>query len=181
MGLARTVVDMIYAPGRFCFIHIPRCAGMAITEALARGSFGEFDVIAVTTPLINGLSRHATAVDTAHLIPDWDDIYRFAIWRPLTHIVGSERRLIRRDFNDGIHRNPATAAGYRSLLESRETVNQSLERWKRDVGDPWTSWTTDEGRSLGVDKVPMSELADRWPEICDRCQISQTSLRRLNS
>ncbi|REK60236.1 MAG: hypothetical protein DWQ49_06410, partial [Bacteroidetes bacterium] len=84
---------MIYLPKRALFIHIPRTGGNSITNAIASSCAGKgIDVIINTASFRltywGKFQRHARACILKKFIEEWDDIFKFAIYRP------EEERLI---------------------------------------------------------------------------------------
>tara|TARA_R110000824_G_scaffold269679_1_gene458149 strand:- start:77 stop:598 length:522 start_codon:yes stop_codon:yes gene_type:complete len=171
---------MIYLPHRAVFIHIPRTAGNSITSAIASTCAGRGVDIILGTGRVNGWEhtrRHRRAQLLKDLIEEWEDIYKFAIHRPEEDRVQSAARLIERDVRNKVHEKPSCPEPWRRVLK-----NEDKHYW-----DGFKEQTTDwyikggQGEDLGVELYRFSELNEKWSEICDKCDIPQCILPRLNS
>lgn len=173
---------MIYLPKRAVFIHIPRTAGNSITNAIAKSCAGRnIDVIIGTAQGVKGFgksNRHIRAVNLKSVIPEWDDIYKFAVHRPLEDRIKSTVRLINRDFKNGVHLDPTCRDSWRELITSQDMI----EKKKKQLQNHTTEWYTlgENKEDLGVEVYNYSELPDKWHEICDKCQIPRCELPHLN-
>ena len=172
---------MIYLPQRAVFIHIPRAAGNSVTGAIAGVCAGKgIDIILGTGGDIKnwqGMKRHARAVALKEIIDEWDDIYKFAIHRPMKDRVKSVARLIQRDLDNGVHEDATCPEAWKKVLK-----NEDENYWQVFMShtiDWYTRGT--EGESLGVETYDFSEINNQWHDICDKCDIPQCSLPRLNS
>lgn len=171
---------MIYLPQRAVFIHIPRAAGNSVTSAIAGVCAGRgIDTILGTGGSIENwtnVKRHVRAATLREMINEWDDIYKFAIDRPMEERVKSVARLIQRDIDNNVHEDPTCPEAWRKVLNNED------ENYWRIFMTHTTDWYVNgyNDESLGVETYPMSELNDKWYEICDKCSIPQCSLPRLN-
>lgn len=173
---------MIYLPKRAVFIHIPRTAGNSITNAIASTCCGNnFDIILGTSGYIENwtqLERHVEAKILRRFIPEWDYIFKFAIWRPEEERMESAKRLIDRDIKNKAYRNPMCPRYWADLLLSKDIG----EYWKDFKQKDWDFYTKgDSGEDIGVQKFEFSRLEEDWPEICNKCQIPKCQLPRLNA
>jgi hypothetical protein len=161
---------MIYGPKRFLFIHIPRTAGNSITRALSEACLGQHDVLAATSPdLGRGFRffRHVRARKLMNIIPDWEDIYKFAVDRPIEEMRESQQRLINRDLARGRDRDPHVNDGYKNLL-----LSDPNERHLNRLAAPWDWWCLgDNGEDLGINRIPYAQLGELWPAICESCKV----------
>ena len=138
---------MIYLPKRALFIHIPRTGGNSITSAIASSCAGKgIDIIIGTASLkLNHwgkFQRHGRACILRTFIEEWDDIFKFAIYRPEEE----------RDYH-----------------------------WEKFQTRDWDYCTKGSNREeIGVCKYNLSELNEKWPEICDKCKIPRSDLPYLN-
>lgn len=171
---------MIYLPHRAVFIHIPRTAGNSITSAIASTCAGRGVDIILGTGRANGWEhtrRHRRAQLLKDLIEEWEDIYKFAIHRPEEDRIQSAAKLIQRDIENKVYENLSCPEAWRRVLK-----NEDKHYW-----DGFKEQTTDwyikggQGEDLGVELHEFSELNEKWPEICDKCDIPQCILPRLNS
>lgn len=173
---------MIYLPKRAVFIHIPRTAGNSITNAIAKSCAGRnIDVIIGTSQGVKGFgrsNRHIRAVNLKKSILEWDDIYKFAIHRPLEDRVESTIRLINRDFKNDVHLDPTCRDSWRELITSEEKIRQKRAKLENHT----TEWFIlgENGEDLGIEVYNYNELPDRWYEICDNCKIPRCELPHLN-
>jgi len=176
---------MIYLPQRALFIHIPRTGGNSITNAIASTCAGNgIDVIIGTASAKIDkwvrFHRHANANMLKKLIDEWDDIFKFAIYRPEEDRLNSLKRLIKRDLDLQVFNNPTCPSDWKHFLVSDEPEKQKhIDAFiKRD----WDFYTKDsENNDLGVHRYDFDKINDSWPEICDNCKISRCSLPHLNS
>jgi hypothetical protein len=172
---------MIYLPQRAVFIHIPRAAGNSVTGAIAGVCAGKgIDIMIGTGGAIQGwqkIKRHARAIVLKEIIDEWDDIYKFAIHRPMEDRVKSVARLIQRDIDDKVHEDPTCPEAWRKVLNSEDENYWSIFMTHT------TNWYT-RGHNIediGVETYDFSEINDRWYEICEKCDIPQCHLPKLNS
>jgi hypothetical protein len=99
---------MIYLPHRAVFIHIPRTAGNSITSAIASTCAGRgVDIILGTGRVENWehTRRHRKAAFLKDRIGEWEDIYKFAIHRPMEDRIESAAKLIQRDVENKVYEN----------------------------------------------------------------------------
>ena len=90
---------MIYLPGRAVFVHIPRTGGNSVKNAIASNCIGYGIQTCVSTvpsvyPKFDRVQGHQRAVVLKGYINEWNNIYRFAIHRPMQERVESMYRFI---------------------------------------------------------------------------------------
>ena len=174
---------MIYAPKRFVFIHIPRTAGNSITSAISCACAGKgIDVIVGTSPPIKfykRIYRHIPAFGLKRFIPEWDDIYKFAVYRPEEDRIRSAVGLVKRDLDNKVYEQDTCSEGWKELLLSEAPDEQIRDRMFRR---PCRYYTTGEdGSNMGVDVWDYRFINEEWEQICTRCKIPYHPLPRLNS
>ena len=176
---------MIYLPKRALFIHIPRTGGNSITNAIASSCAGKgMDVIINTASFRltywGKFQRHARACILKKFIEEWDDIFKFAIYRPEQERLLSAKRLVDRDVANRVYNDPTCTPGWKKfLLSSKEEKDI---HWERFQNKNWEYFTKDfNGQEIGVCKYNFSELNKKWSEICDKCQIPKSNLPHLNT
>jgi len=172
---------MIYLPHRAVFIHIPRTAGNSITSAIASECAGRGVDIILGTGRVKGweqTNRHRRAEVLKGLIEEWEDIYKFAIHRPEEDRIRSAAKLIQRDRENKVYESPSCAKPWKRVLTGKDE-SAYWNGFKKQT----TNWyiKSEQGEDLGVELHEFSELDDKWPEICDKCDIPQCILPRLNS
>jgi hypothetical protein len=173
---------MIYIPKRAVFIHIPRTGGNSITHAICTACVGKnIDVFLGTGShryVAWALSaRHTRAASLRNIIEEWDNIYKFAVFRNEEDRLNSAKNLIQRDIKDKVYLDPTCTDGWRDLLISEELQKKFLKRWKPN--DFYVLGYN--GEDLGVEIYNFENLSDRWHEICDKCRIPRCELPKLNS
>ena len=171
---------MIYLPQRAVFIHIPRAAGNSVTSAIASTCAGKgIDIIVGTGGGIQNwakMKRHTRAFVLKEVIDEWDDIYKFAINRPMEERVKSVAKLIQRDIDKNIHEDPTCPEAWKRVLK-----NEDKDYWRVFMSHTFDWYTKGEnGEDLGVETYEFSEINNKWHEICDKCRIPQCVLPRLN-
>mgnify|MGYP003117352782 FL=1 len=171
---------MIYLPKRAVFIHIPRAAGNSVTSAISEVCAGKgIDIILGTGGMIENwqqMKRHSRAVKLKEIIHEWDDIYKFAIHRPMKERVNSVARLIQRDLDKNVHEDPTCPEAWRKVL-----TNEDENYWSVFMSHT-TDWYTkgENEEDLGVEIYQLSDINYRWHEICEKCNIPQCNLPKLN-
>ena len=177
---------MIYLPKRALFIHIPRTAGNSITNAIASSCAGNnYDILVCNTPceLTIGWSQilhtHVIArVIQPHII-DWDNIFKFAIFRSQEERLESIKRLVERDILQKTYEHATCNEKWREVLLNKRVREQFYEHQKTFDLNHYTKGP--KGEDLGVEVFDYKNLNEVWSEICDKCQIERCMLPRLNS
>ena len=148
----------------------------AASEAMANG---HLSVMISTGNEPSIYNRHATAHDLAQVLPDYDDIYKFAVYRPARDIYESDYKLHRRSI--GMVSASWVSPEWRETVElsANESLDQFIERrwlpWM-DGEDPWDHWCDD-----SVDRIEFAAIGDQWPELLDRLGLPQSELLRINA
>lgn len=171
---------MIYLPHRAVFIHIPRTAGNSVTSAIAGVCAGKgIDIILGTgnaTKSWHQVKRHIRAARLKEVIDEWDNIYKFAINRPMEERVKSVARLIQKDIDKNIHKDPTCPEDWKRVLK-----NEDENYWTSFMSHTFEWYTKgNNGEDLGVEAYEFSEINNKWNEICDKCHIPRCVLPRLN-
>jgi len=175
---------MIYLPKRAVFIHIPRTAGNSITSAIASACAGNnYDIFIGTAAHSiehwSHVARHSTASRLKKFITEWDDIFKFAIYRPEEDRLDSVQRLMQRDLDLKIFNDPTCPEGWKNFLLSDEDRQRHIDGFKKR---DWDFYTKDsENNNIGVHRYDLDKINELWPEICDNCKIPRCSLPHLNS
>tara|TARA_Y100000401_G_scaffold116147_1_gene121263 strand:+ start:3449 stop:3979 length:531 start_codon:yes stop_codon:yes gene_type:complete len=172
---------MLYLPKRAVFIHVPRAAGNAITSAIATACAGRgIDTIIGTSGFISHwglMARHIRASELKKYIEEWDQIYKFAIYRKQEDRARSALRLIERDVENKIHEQESCPQQWKDVLTGK-TRQQYWERFMKNNIDWYTKGENQE--DIGVEVWDYERLNENWPIICERCNIPQCTLERLN-
>lgn len=177
---------MIYLPKRALFIHIPRAAGNSITNAIASSCAGNnYDILVCNTP--NQLCGNWTNIFRTHIpakllkpyIIDWDDIFKFAIFRDEEERLNSAKRLVQRDIDQKTHENPSCSDSWKEVLTNKTRREKFYINQRRLDLDYYTRG--ENGEDLGINIFEYNKLNEVWPEICDKCQIQRCKLPHLNS
>jgi hypothetical protein len=175
---------MIYCEDNFLFIHIPRTAGWSITKTLAP--------ILCTPKLFNGsfistasfssfpmFHIHSTANDIRKYIPDWNSIYKFAVFRPDDEIIESDYRL---------HKSEHCRIGTGQLKKEWEksvilSQNETLEEFKKRRWDIWlkgqTTWEYWIGNN-DFHKLDFHNINEEFKSLLKRFNIPETELLKIN-
>lgn len=175
---------MIYLPGRALFVHVPRTGGNSITSAIGSSCAGKgIDVIIGTSSFrLNHwgkFQRHGRACILKKFIEEWDDIFKFAIYRPQEDRLISAKRLVDRDISNEIYNDPTCPDGWKKFLSLSKEERDNY--WKNFQTRDWDYFAKESnGEEIGVCKYNFSELNEKWPEICDRCKIPRSDLPHLN-
>lgn len=173
---------MIYLPGRAVFIHVPRAAGNSITNAIASACAGNnFDIFigtgAHSIPHWWHFARHTRACVLKKYITEWDDIFKFAIYRPEEERLNSIKSLVYKDIALDVDKSALCADGWKKVLSSEDKEWYWDIQRKQDL-----AWFTKgyDGEDLGVEIFDYHKLNEQWWEICVKCDIPQCSLPYLN-
>lgn len=174
---------MIYLPKRAVFIHIPRTGGNSITNAIASTCAGNnIDCIIGTAPMdLAGwykLNRHIRAANLYRFISEWDDIFKFAIFRPEQERIDSVSRLIDRDIKSKVYEESTCPPIWREVLlgnKEKYLAEFALRDWDWHVKDQ-----RNKNGDLGVERFEFKDLSKVWSKICEKCQIPQCKLPHLN-
>tara|TARA_Y100001938_G_C8046706_1_gene409334 strand:+ start:852 stop:1394 length:543 start_codon:yes stop_codon:yes gene_type:complete len=177
---------MIYLPGRAVFIHIPRTGGNSIKNAIASSCFsiGFPAVVSTISPVYQEFDRiqiHARAIQLKGYIREWNDIYRFAVHRPMEERMDSTIKFMEKLRALGV-------CGDDWPVSLPEELKDTFCRddYKEHAFKEYSLHTTqfftegDYGEDLGVEVYNFEDLADRWHEICDKCQIPRCELPHIN-
>jgi len=174
---------MIYLPGRAVFVHIPRTGGNSVKNAIASNCIGYGIQTCVSTvpsvyPKFDRVQGHQRAVVLKGYINEWNNIYRFAIHRPMDERIESMFRFIEKLRKNGYCDRPNSHPEIRELICRDNYRDWIIENWSNQT----TQWFTkgDYGEDLGLEVYHYNELADRWYEICDKCCIPRCQLPHLN-
>jgi hypothetical protein len=175
---------MIYLPRRAVFVHIPRTGGNSIKNAIASSCIGYGIQTCVSTiPSVykefERVQGHQRAITLKGHIREWNDIYRFAIHRPIEERMESAFKWIEKHRKNGYCERSNTHPEIRGLICREDYKEFIKESWSGQT----TQWFTQSnyGENLGVEVYNFEDLPDRWYEICDKCKIPRCELPKLNS
>ena len=174
---------MIYLPKRAVFIHIPRTGGNSIKNAIASTCIGHGipSLVSTMPTFVKEFDRcqgHQTAAVLKSYIREWNDIYRFAVHRPIQDRFDSMDKWIQKLKKKPYHENPLIPEEIKDFMD--------IEDHPKFFQDNWSSHTTQYftqglyGEDLGVEVYNFDDLPERWHEICDKCQIPRCELPHLN-
>jgi hypothetical protein len=169
---------MIYVPGQFLFIHIPRAAGMSITETIIKNStmFNTIMVAVGSEP--KPFWRHSRCEDLRGVIPDYSDIWKFAIYRDDEEIIESDYKLKKR------------CGTLLNLLEMERDFRLSVIGCRaKSLDEHRLDWEYNmEGLSIwdffcddSVERFEFSKLQESWEEIGPRVGCKDVPLVHVNS
>ena len=174
------ILDMIK---KFCFIHIPRTAGVSITRTLREAC--------LESDIYYHHNRHITAQSLKTSLmrnqeKTWNSLFKFAIIRSPFDIIESDYCLTLLQLNK-MNRNINELWTRRLLRMKNEPGFKSFVL--REILGPfsgiqqggyWRTWCTNNGIDLGVEPFYYDDLQNGWLEICKRIGV-ETELLRLNS
>ncbi len=179
---------MIYAPGRFLFLHVPRTAGTSITAAISKWLVGRHDCHVATGHTKWPFVRHSRACDMRERMPpaEWEQIRKFAVDRPHDEIVESDYRLHKREIQRRLKEcGQADPRWLESVMKAdKETLEEFRERrwgeWLKG-SEPWQFFCCGRaGEDIGVTRFEYHDLADKWPAICELIGAPLLELPHLN-
>lgn len=164
---------MLYVAGRFLFIHIPRTMGNSISRSLTQELVTHSHPCLVTTSL-GQFTRHSTAAQLKHLLPNFDKLVKLAVDRPYWDIVTSDYALHRRAVLNRESLPDWAASVKLARVETLEHFEK--RRWRPWLKGKsiWEHWCCDESaQELNVVKIPFAEVPKKWEEICSMAGCQQ--------
>ena len=172
---------MIYLPERAVFIHIPRTGGNSIKNAIASTCIGrDIPTVVSTMPTyikeFDRCQSHQTASILKGYIREWNDIYRFAVHRPIQERFESMDRFIKKIKAKPNHRIPEQLKDFMAI---EDHLTYFKEEWYHHTTQFFTQGIY--GEDLGVEVYNYEDLPKRWHEICDKCKIPRCELPHLNN
>ena len=177
---------MIYLPGRAVFVHIPRTGGNSIKSAIASCCFsrGLPAIVSTIPPAYQQFHRvqiHARAIELKGHIREWNDIYRFAVHRPIKERIDSTIKFMEKLRGLGICSDdwPVSLPAELKHTFCRDDYKQWIEETHSGHTTQWFT-QSNYGENLGVEVYNYEDLPNRWHEICDKCQIPRCELPHLN-
>lgn len=175
---------MIYLPKRAVFIHIPRTGGHSIKNAIAKSCIGQNIPIVVSTipTFIKQFERvqiHQTASTLRGYIREWNDIYRFAVHRPMQERMQSIFKWVEHLKKEGFHEQEYVSDEIKEFVGRDDYKEWITENWKSHTTQFFTEGVY--GEDLGVEVYNFEDLPQRWDEICDKCNIPRCELPHLNT
>jgi hypothetical protein len=175
---------MIYAPGQFAYLHIPRTGGTSMSYALTT-AFRNANILINRAHWPHALRKHTTARELAEVMPDWPSLYKFAVMRSPWEIVASTWRLHWRDIRAG--KSAFNDAAYLARLERvkaqtfAQFVQEEYGPWLHPGGGFWRHFCLSlAGEDLGVECYRYEDLTPRWLELCGKLGCVM-ELPRLNA
>ncbi len=174
---------MIYLPKRAVFIHIPRTGGHSIKNAIAKSCIGQNIPMVVSTipTFIKQFERvqiHQTASTLRGYIREWNDIYRFAVHRPMDERMESIIKWVEHLKEQGFHEQEYVSDEIKEFVGRDDYKEWIRENWKEHTTKFFTEGVY--GEDLGVEVYNFEDLGSRWHEICDKCNIPRCELPKLN-
>lgn len=160
---------------------------MSITVTLARQLSASASLLLGTANRPAPWIRHARAIHLKPHIPEWDEIVKFAVLRPLDDIVASDYRLHQRDATRDVAEQSYFDLAWREQVQELrgKTLAEFRElRWDAWLKghDPWRFWCCGEaGEELGVVDVNFSRLPQEWEHICKLIGLPHCPLLHLNA
>lgn len=175
---------MIYCEGHFLFIHIPRSAGWSIKKTLApiilnRKSFNGAMISTANFSFFPMFHIHSRANDIKAKIPDWDSIYKFAVYRPDEEIIESDYRLHKSEYNK-IGTGRLEKEWEKTVIISQ---NETLEEFKKRRWDNWlrgkTAWEYWIGNN-DFNKLDFHNIDEEFKSLLKRFDMPETELLKMN-
>lgn len=170
---------MIYLPGRFVFIHIPRTAGISIKATLS-------SVRAVSNhALINNCDhpavyqRHTRVVGLEQHIPDWDAIKKFAFYRSDEEIFKSDYRLHKQD-QESVDHMPDSAWKESVVRSMEETEEQFVERRRNQYKQGMWHHYCKSHKESPIERFQFDDIENEWKRLLDWLEIPYLPLLHLN-
>lgn len=147
--LERRVISLQKRSGKFVFIHIPKCGGTSLTEAIGQS-----------------IKLHDTATERRDKLGQerWDQLYKFSTVRHPYDRVASFY-----SFSKNTHYVRQSQIGELELSDwVRAAFRDKDPRYHFSLRSlaPCTRWITDDDGNLMVDDVyKLEEIDDAWPEL----------------
>jgi len=156
---------MIYAPGRFLFIHIPRTNGIAITSTVAVGTDWnkEYGLLISSGRYPIDLHRHARAFELHPHIPDWDVVRRAAVIRnPFRRAASIYRKMLTYNASSRWFKHASTTSFGQWVPEHLLKIGI-----RPNAGFWWFYCLGKHGEDLGVEAFRFEQLDVQWPRLAE--------------
>lgn len=163
---------MIYRPGRFLFLHLPRTAGSSIEHSIMRRH--PEGLLAATCHNASKIWRHNTAAEMKSICTDWDQLWKWAVVRNPWEVIDSVIRRGRRLSN----LNGREPTGDPLIDESWDiTPREACDRWFGGNCSFWAQYVGQED----VEPIMFDVLPRIWPMLCRKCGYPSMKLMRVNA
>lgn len=158
---------MIYKPGTFAFIHLPRTAGCSIEKHLLRECSSH--CLYSSTSLGCAVHRHISAATMESLCDDWRHIWKWCVVRNPWEVVDSAIRRGRR---------LAIRCGHQAtgdpMIDDAWTVtpHDAVRDWFGGCCNFYAEYAA----GHDIEAIPLANLNELWPMICKRCDVRHRPL-----
>ncbi len=172
---------MVYATGKFLYLHLPRTGGSAIHKAIQQSTLGA-EIVFVTSAL-GPLRKHSRACEIKPMLgPEWDRLHKFACIRNPFDLAESLYSLfVRPTWMDEQDANlyDYQISFHREVQRFRE---MTFGEWLRDhltpiieTGGWWSHFCEQNGHDLGIHPIRYEDLNTEWGKLQNQFGFSDLS------